>query len=162
MQVQQSCEIRQARFPDDAEAVRTLFREYAAELNVDLCFQGFEAELAGLPGKYAPPGGCVLLAECDGHVAGCIALRPFRDNACEMKRLYVRPEFRGRRAGEQLARAIIERGRAGGYDTMVLDTLATLTPAIKLYEQLGFARMSAYYPNPLPGVVYMALELKPR
>lgn len=139
--------------------MRQLFREYAAELNVDLCFQGFEKELAELPGKYAEPGGCVLLARAEEQIAGCVALRPFGGDACEMKRMFVRPEFRGCGIGERVAVEIIARGRRMRYQKMVLDTLAQLVPAIRLYERLGFRRIDPYYANPLNGVVYMELCL---
>jgi ribosomal protein S18 acetylase RimI-like enzyme len=141
------------------EDARTLFREYAASLNISLCFQGFETELAGLPGKYAPPSGCLLLAGSNSQLAGCVAVRPIEGDACEMKRLFVRPEFRGLGLGRQLAVDIISQARSIGYRIMRLDTLETLKPAIALYETLGFKTITAYYENPLPGVVYLELKL---
>jgi len=147
--------LRDASFPADLDLVRTLFREYAEELGVDLCFQGFDEELASLPGKYAPPQGAILLA---GEV-GCVALRERGDGVCEMKRLFVRPAGRGTGLGRQLAKAILERGENLGYREMVLDTLDHLKPAIKLYRELGFDDRAAYYENPLPGVVYMGVSL---
>ncbi len=149
--------IRDAEFPADLELVRTLFREYAEELGVDLCFQGFEEELASLPGKYAPPNGALLLV---GEL-GCVALRPFSEGVCEMKRLFVRPQGRGAGVGKQLALAILARATELGYKSMVLDTLDSLTAAIKLYENLGFKVCAPYYENPLPGVVYMLSEIQP-
>ena len=143
--------------------IRTLFREYAAAIGIDLCFQNFEAELAALPGCYAPPAGCILLAESDPgrEPAGCIALRPLDPGICEMKRLYVRPAYRGTGLGRTLAVALIERARQIGYATMRLDTLASMTSAQALYRTLGFRECPAYYANPLPGVVYMELALQP-
>jgi GNAT superfamily N-acetyltransferase len=140
----------------DAEIaiVRDLFREYATWLDVDLCFQGFEAELAALPGKYAPPGGSLLLAFIDGEPAGCIALRPMESGACEMKRLYVRPAFRGRGLGRALVERLLDDARSIGYRLMRLDTLDKLTEAMALYDSMGFRRVEPYYDNPLPGVVY--------
>jgi putative acetyltransferase len=141
-------------------AVRTLFREYAAELAVDLCFQSFEAELAELPGKYAPPAGCLLVALAGEEYAGCVALRPHSPETCEMKRLYVRPAQRRSGLGRQLAVVIIEAARTIGYRRMVLDTLWRLAPALALYRDLGFVEVAPYYLNPLPEVVYMALNLE--
>jgi len=139
--------------------VRELFGEYAASLGVDLSFQDFEHELATLPGRYAPPGGCILIAYVDDAPAGCIAMRPLDDERCEMKRLWVRSAFRGLGLGEQLSRALIRRARALGYKGMRLDTLAPMRSAQRLYSALGFREIPAYYPNPLPGTVYMEREL---
>ena len=152
--------IRPATTAADWETARTLFREYAAELGVSLCFQGFEEELATLPGRYAEPRGCLLLAEpAAGEVVGCGALRPLADGVCEMKRLYVRPAARESGLGRQIATALLEAARARGYRTMRLDTLDHMTPANGLYRALGFREISAYYDNPLPGVVYYELAL---
>lgn len=140
--------------------VRELFREYQAFLAVDLCFQGFEAELANLPGKYAPPNGAILLAEYQGKTAGCVALRAIDEKVCEMKRLYLRNEFRGLSIGEQLAQAIIHKAQQLGFHTMQLDTLQRLQAAMKLYQKLGFQRTDAYYKNPLSEVVYWQLDLR--
>src|SRR4029450_3622674 len=118
-------EIRCAASEQDYQAARELFREYADGLGVDLCFQGFAEEVATLPGKYAPPRGRLLLAYCDGALAGCVALRPWEEDICEMKRLYVRPAFRGLTLGRQLVVAILAEAREAGYQRMRLDTLAT-------------------------------------
>jgi len=148
--------VRDAVFPGDLELVRTLFREYATELGVDLCFQGFEEELASLPGKYAPPTVALLLA---GEL-GCVALRGVADGVCEMKRMFVRPSERGSGIGRGLAVAVVARGASLGYREMVLDTLERLQPAIELYGRLGFKEVKAYYMNPLPGVIYMRVALQ--
>jgi ribosomal protein S18 acetylase RimI-like enzyme len=153
--------VRDARGDDDLRIVRTLFKEYAASLDVDLCFQGFAQELASLPGAYAPPGGCLLLAERD-EVVGCVALRPLGDTTSrtgEMKRLYVRAVGRGLGVGRLLARAAIERARTAGYREVKLDTLVTMHEARALYASLGFRACEPYYDNPLAGVAYMSLRL---
>jgi putative acetyltransferase len=145
---------------EQIEEVRKLFREYERFLNVDLCFQKFEEELAGLPGKYAPPEGALFIAVDGKKTAGCVALRKLEDGICEMKRLFVRPQFRGQGVGRLLAKRIIDEAVALGYKVMRLDTLDRLTEAMSLYESLSFKRIDAYYDNPLPGVVYWELELK--
>lgn len=142
-----------------AEA-RRLFREYAEDLGVDLCFQGFAEELAHLPEKYGPPHGALLLAVEDEQTIGCVALRKLQDRVCEMKRLYVKPRFRGKGIGRALAAAIIEKAIALGYSTMRLDTLENLKEAVNLYASLGFKESRPYYDNPLPNVVYWELDLK--
>ena len=144
----------QAQTADEMETVRTLFREYQRFLGVDLCFQGFEEELARLPGCYAPPRGRLLLAQEGEQAAGCVALRPLDDGACEMKRLFVRPDYRGQGLGRLLAAQMVSEATALGYGVMRLDTLETLKSAMQLYTSMGFQRRTAYYVNPLPGVVY--------
>ena len=145
--------------PADIAQARTLFLEYAAESKLDLCFQSFEEELATLPGKYAPPGGRLLLANEADITAGCGALRELTEGACEMKRLFVRPAFRKQGVGRLLAGRLIEEARRIGHGTMRLDTLATMRAARALYESLGFRRIPAYYANPLAEVVYLELAL---
>lgn len=143
------------------EATRLLFREYGEELAVDLGFQDFEAELAALPGAYAPPaGGLWLAVDAVGRPAGCVALRPMDEDCCEMKRLYVKPFFRGTGLGRRLAVHAIEAARELGYRRMRLDTLDRLEAAMAIYRELGFVERSPYYDNPLPGVVYWECELE--
>ena len=151
--------IKYAQTPREIENVRRLFREYETFLDVDLCFQSFEEELAGLPGKYAPPGGALLIGLNKKRAIGCVGVRRLSDGVCEMTRLFVRPEARGTGAGLQLAKEIIAVARALGYARMRLDTLDRLTDAMRLYETLGFQRIQPYYANPLPGVVYWELKL---
>lgn len=147
----------------DLDAVRAIFREYAAGLGVDLCFQNFEDELAGLPGDYAAPRGALLLARVDGAVAGCCGLRPLDNadypNAAEMKRLYVRKPFRGFGLGRQLAEAALDAARRAGYDTVLLDTLDDMEAARALYGELGFEEIPPYYHNPVAGAHYLKAEL---
>jgi putative acetyltransferase len=138
-----------------------LFLEYAGSLEIDLCFQGFGQELQTLPGAYAPPSGCLLLARVDGAEAGCIGYRRIDNSICEMKRLYVRPLFRNRGLGRSLAVEVIARARKQGYHSMRLDTLATMLDAIRLYESLGFTRIAPYYHNPSGCAVFMELSLNP-
>lgn len=151
--------ICQAVTPEQIALARALFEEYAAWLGVDLSFQGFAAESAGLPGAYAPPRGRLLLALAGGEVAGCVALRALDDGICEMKRLFVRPAFRRQGVGKRLAERIVVEARAMGYRTMRLDTLPQMQAAIRLYEALGFVRCAAYYDTPLPDTVFMELQL---
>jgi len=154
--------IAPARAGADIEAVRELFREYAAWLAVDLCFQGFAAELASLPGVYAPPHGCILLARThDGAVAGCAALRRFDARSAEMKRLYVRDAFRGVGLGARLAEETVGAARRMGYRRVLLDTLPQMAAAQRLYRVLGFRAIAPYYDNPIPGAMYLALDLAP-
>lgn len=147
----------------ELDALRDIFREYAASLKVDLCFQGFDQELIALPGEYAEPRGALLMARVDGQVAGCCALRPMDSvdypNACEMKRLYVRPAFRGLGLGRQLADAIMDAARIGGYSHVLLDTLDDMETARALYEDLGFKEIPPYYHNPIAGAHYLKAEL---
>jgi len=152
--------IAQATTSGDIEAARRLFLAYATWLNVDLCFQDFEAELAGLPGAYAPPQGRLLLAKAEDDVAGCVGLRPLQDGLCEMKRLWVEPGFAGHGIGRRLAEAIVEAGRGLGYSAMRLDTIPKrLKAAGHVYETLGFKEIPDYYQNPLDGVVMFELKL---
>jgi shikimate dehydrogenase len=151
--------IREAQGTADFAAAAALFREYQQSLGVDLCFQDFEAEVVGLPGAYAAPRGTLLLAVGNGQVLGCVALRPIADEACEMKRLYVRSSARGLALGRSLAVAVIGFARAAGYRRMRLDTLDRLHEAMQLYRSLGFRACAPYYDNPLPGVVFQELDL---
>jgi ribosomal protein S18 acetylase RimI-like enzyme len=157
-------EILTPQRPAEFDAVREIFREYAASLNVDLCFQGFEQELATLPGDYATPRGALLLARVDGLVAGCCALRPLDSidypNACEMKRLFVRTPFRGLGLGRQLAEAVLDAARLHGYDHVLLDTLDDMEAARTLYEDLGFVEVPPYYHNPIAGAHYLKATLQ--
>ena len=151
--------ICQAVTPEQMALTRTLFEEYAEWLGVDLCFQGFAAELAGLPGLYARPQGRLLLALTGAEAAGCVALRPREDGICEMKRLFVRPAFRGQGLGKLLVEHIVAEARAIGYQKIRLDTLPSMQAAIRLYETLGFDRCAPYYETPLPDTVFMELRL---
>ena len=141
--------------PEDLAEVRALFGEYVQSLGVDLSFQGFDRELASLPGDYAPPSGRLLLARVEGRVAGCVALRALEPGVCEMKRLYARPEFRGQGVGRFLARAVIEAAREAGYQRMRLDTLPSMTQAFQLYESLGFRPIKPYRFNPIEGTRFL-------
>jgi putative acetyltransferase len=148
---------------DGVEPAREILREYARSLDVDLCFQNFEAELAALPGEYAAPAGRLLLAHVDGALAGCGGLRALPDvdyaNACEMKRLYVRPAFRRFGLGRLLAEALLDEARRAGYSVMLLDTLNEMESARELYARLGFEEVAPYYFNPIPGAHYLKVDL---
>lgn len=144
----------------DFDSAQMMFREYASWLNVDLCFQDFEAELATLPGKYARPKGTIFLALIDELVVGCAAVRPFEDQA-ELKRLYVNPDYRGLGIGEELLRQCIEFSRQAGYRSIVLDTLARLTSAGKLYRAFGFEQFTNYNDTDLDGIEFYRLSLEP-
>lgn len=142
------------------DEIRTLFREYEKELDENLCFQSFEAELKDPLKKYGSPKGVLYIAEWDAAVAGCIALMPLQEEGvCEMKRLYVRPQFRKHKFGKAMVEKLMKDAEQLGYTTMKLDTLQKLQPAITLYKQYGFTETTAYYENPLPGVVYMQKQL---
>ena len=147
----------------DMEPVRDIFRDYAAELGVDLCFQDFESELAGLPGDYAAPRGTLLTARVDGELAGCCAIRPLDSvnypNACEMKRLYARPPFRGLGLGRGLVELAMEFALSAGYECVLLDTLSEMEAARALYEDLGFEEIPPYYHNPISGAHYLRAQL---
>jgi GNAT superfamily N-acetyltransferase len=154
------CEFREARTHEDIGHVRRLFRAYADWLEVDLCFQGFERELAELPGCYAAPAGRLVIARVGGEVVGCVGLRPLEPGVCEMKRLWVEPGFAGRGIGRALAETVVAAARQIGYRRMRLDTIPARMPAAQhLYAALGFREIPAYYHNPLPGVVMLELEL---
>jgi putative acetyltransferase len=143
------------------DQVRTLFREYGASLGFSLCFQSFDTELAGLPGQYVPPDGRLLLAFCESTPAGCVAMRKLDDGICEMKRLYVRPEFRGHGLGRDLVLTLIAQARLSVYSKMRLDTIAaSMTKAVSLYRSVGFRDIPPYCRNPIPGATYLELDLR--
>jgi putative acetyltransferase len=145
---------------EQAAEVRELFLEYAQSLTFDLCFQSFDEELAGLPGDYAPPEGRLLLAIFDGQTAGCVALHKIENDVCEMKRLYVRPRFRGKGMGKALAERIIHEAREIGYKKLRLDTVEpVMRAAVAMYRQLGFQEIEPYRANPIEGALYMELDL---
>jgi len=153
-------EILPARFPEDLGTVRMLFREYALGIGIDLAFQGFEAELDALPGKYRPPAGRLLIARRDANVFGCVALRPLTHGDCEMKRLYVRSAARGDALGRALAERICAEAREAGYSRICLDTLSSMTAALRLYASLGFRDIEPYVFNPIPDARFLALQLR--
>jgi GNAT superfamily N-acetyltransferase len=152
--------ILDAHGEEHVDTVRLLFEEYADSLAVDLGFQDFDRELAELPGDYVPPAGRLLLAFDGAAAAGCVALRAFEPGVCEMKRLYVRPAYRGTGLGRRLAKAIVAAGREAGYERMRLDTLPTMAAARTLYASLGFVEIPAYRPNPVHGTTYFELSLR--
>ena len=156
-------ELRLAQSAADLQAVRELFTEYAQSLSVDLCFQNFAGELAGLPGNYAPPSGVLLLATVNGQPGGCVAMRALPDsdhtNACEMKRLYVRPNQRRYGLGRKLTQELMDLATQAGHSCMLLDTLDDMEAARGLYASLGFVEVPPYYFNPIPGAHYLKVML---
>jgi ribosomal protein S18 acetylase RimI-like enzyme len=140
--------------------IRELFLEYGKSLGFSLCFQDFDTELAELPGEYAPPDGSLILAVDEAEPLGCVALRKIDDGVCEMKRLYIKPEFRGRGLGKQLVKAIIDEALKIGYKKMRLDTVLVMKEAITLYRKIGFTEIEPYRENPIEGALYMELDLK--
>jgi putative acetyltransferase len=152
--------LTEAESPMQILQTRELFLEYAQSLGFSLCFQNFDQELAGLPGDYAPPEGRLLLAECEGQLAACVALHKLDSGICEMKRLYLRPQFRGKGLGRALAERIIAEARQIGYQRMRLDTVEpVMKDAVAMYRKLGFKEIAPYRPNPNLGAIYMELEL---
>jgi GNAT superfamily N-acetyltransferase len=155
----------EAADPALVATARGLFSEYAGSLGIDLCFQNFDAELAALPGEYVAPGGALLVAVVDGEPAGCGALRALPDadypNACEMKRLFVRPAFRRTGLGRQLAQRLVDLATQAGYNHLLLDTLDTMEAAREMYASLGFEEIPPYYFNPIPGAHYLKVDLDP-
>ena len=149
-----------AQTPEEIAIVRELFREYQTQVGIDLCFQGFAAEVVGLPGDYAPPTGRLFLATQDGKPLGCIALRKLDATRCEMKRLFVRPEARGLRLGRALVDRVIAEAHAIGYEEILLDTLPSMVEAQRMYERLGFRDIPPYRENPVPGARYLAKRLE--
>lgn len=154
-----STRIIEATLPRHFSIAAGLFQEYAGELAIDLCFQGFAAELTRLPALYGPPNGCLLLLIRDDAAVGCGALRSLAEGICEMKRLYVRGSLRGGHLGRAVAEQLISRGREMGFKSMRLDTLADMQAALRLYRSLGFREIPAYYANPIPNAVYLELDL---
>jgi len=143
----------------DLPEVKSLFSEYASSLEIDLSFQDFDQELAALPGEYASPNGCILIARKESEVVGCVAMRRIRNEICEMKRLYVRPGFRGRGLGKRLALSVVQEAKRRGYYKMRLDTLPSMIEALALYESLGFKQIAPYRHNPIQGAVFLELDL---
>ena len=153
-------ELKEAKTKKDMDLVRTLFREYSDALGVDLCFQGFEQELAGLPGKYASPEGRLYIAFVGDQPGGCVGLRKIAEGIAEMKRLYVRPLFRGQGIGRQLVLALVKDCRQLGYSRMRLDTLPSMKRALELYRAMGFRPIDPYTENPVPGAMFLELNLE--
>jgi ribosomal protein S18 acetylase RimI-like enzyme len=149
-----------AASPAQIAQARELFLEYAKSLGFSLCFQNFDQELAGLPGDYAPPEGRLLLAEYEGQLAGCVALHKLEPGICEMKRLYLRPQFRGKGLGRRLAEHLIGEARQMGYHRVRLDTVEpVMKDAVGMYRRLGFKEIAAYRKNPMAGTLYMEVDL---
>jgi len=152
--------LSQAQTADDIDVARGLFKEYEAALGISLCFQNFAAEVANLPGSYAPPAGRLLIARVGDFVAGCIALRKISADVCEMKRLYLRTDFRGRGIGRVLVDAVLSEAKQIGYSRMRLDTIrGRMDPAIALYRSIGFKEVAPYYESSVPETLYMELVL---
>ncbi|MGH9967978.1 MAG: GNAT family N-acetyltransferase [Pyrinomonadaceae bacterium] len=150
----------QAQSPEDIQRARGLFEEYAAGLGISLCFQNFDQELQELPGDYAPPSGRLLLGVEGDQLAGCVALRSLGEGTCEMKRLYLRPDFRGKGLGRELTQTIINEARQVGYQRMRLDTLpGKMDKAIAMYRSFGFKEIQPYYENPVEDATFMELAL---
>ncbi len=154
--------VREAALPEDLPAVGRLFVEYVDGLGIDLGFQDFDGELAGLPGRYAPPAGGLWLAWVDDEPVGCIGLRPLDGDRCELKRLYLRPDHRGGGLGRALVDAALRRADEAGHARVVLDTLPSMVGALALYRSMGFAEIDAYNDNPVPGVLFLERRLRPR
>ncbi len=147
--------------PEQIAAIRELFLEYAKSLGFSLCFQNFDQELANLPGDYASPAGRLWLVTYNGESAGCVALHKIASDICEMKRLYIRPQFRGKGLGRDLAEKVISAAREIGYKKLRLDTVEpVMTAAVAMYRKLGFREIPPYRPNPMPGALYMELDLR--
>lgn len=156
-----TADIRPARFPEDSEAVRSIFTEYVKSATVSLDFQDYEAEFAGLPGKYAPPRGRLLLAWLNGSVVGCAALRPVDPATCEMKRVYVRPAARGDGLGRRLVARIVQEAGNAGYTRICLDVLPEFVVATRIYASFGFVPAAPVTFNPVPGTRFLGLQLRP-
>lgn len=156
---QHPIQIRQAT-AGDLPLVRALFREYQASIDAQCCFQSFEAELADLPGSYALPGGCLLIARSGEAAAGCIALRHLDDKSGEVKRFFVREHYQGVGLGAELMTRLIANAQNAGFESLVLETLPTMQSANRLYERLGFVRRSAYHSSSAPGITHLSLSLK--
>jgi ribosomal protein S18 acetylase RimI-like enzyme len=152
--------IRDVESGEDLRELTRLFVAYSESLGISLCFQNFQQELEGLPGAYAPPSGCLLLAEFDGQAGGCVALRQLADGICEMKRLYVAPGYRGTGAGRALVAAVMERAQAIGYQAIRLDTLPSMQSAIELYRSIGFKEIGPYCDNPVSGALFLECRIK--
>lgn len=159
----ESIQIQVLEGTDQIDQVRALFKEYASSLDIDLCFQNFETELADLPGDYAPPRGALFIARSMQKIVGCCALRPLDNadypNACEMKRLYVRPALRGCGLGRRLAEAVLQAAQQAGYTYVLLDTLSEMETARAMYQDLGFVEVAPYYYNPIEGAHYLMARI---
>jgi len=152
-------QVAQVQSAEELADVRRLFEEYWTSFGFTPCFQNFGAELEALPGVYVPPDGALALATLDGRIAGCVALRRVDAARCEMKRLYVRPEFRGSGAGLKLLHWIVERARAAGYHEIVCDTMPVMAKALTMYDRFGFERSEPYGASPTPGAIYLRMKL---